>query len=859
MYRSFVTCDDPKGVVECGTIRKSKITSVKLEDNKLQNHRRDNKTSMVVPREEDYPSPASFQLLEVSRGAQKLNQLIDSWSKGLSYEASRGQSKDVAKELLKGALDLQDSLTMLGKLQEASHYVSKLKNKKKHKEKVERGRFDEVWCEKPNNLNRFGHEEHRFSADGYSGDSIEELRNAIRDGFARQNVLANGCSSAKRMDSDLCVPSTSSSHSNDSFKSQTALQKKGKAPNLIAKLMGLEDGPSELLMKADHKQLDVENKKLRRADFDVEMPKVRKPTQTVPNKVDIPSHRTTLEEILETAHYQRLQRGSSVKELRSHTRQPAEFHSRRKSVDDVHPIVLIKPMRVPCFNPEEALEPIVRGDGGFDTKMMLRRMRIRQGLDRGSIDHNEETSKVSRMHHFETEREEIPIERIIREEGAKDHMKVPFIPEEKEVRTVNQRPERAVNANKMPRKLEVEKGPVKRHSHEEKAKEQKEKEAKKKKRDSSPSKADSTNIAAHKQLKEETTDKKVDKVQKVVTSSRKPVERETLKSKNVSKSEDQSKLTSTKLRKPGNGSFSTDEPISQQHMTTRKTISKHTTQTKIYSSKDRKPKEKQANEHTAAIPVPEVLECKEEEKRIDVTFEIHPENKESAITHVNEPSIEDEKNVPEFQNEERCDHSQSSMFTVTTLSSEYGEDVQSSYKAEDEMMDISIDSTSYKRENELKTLLLSTPTFLNLAEDLFHLNLSYPKISPLSSIDDQGKISLDYAEEFIERFSLPDSQTRHPLLLSCMGNTRTPLSIDQLVEEVRNGIETLESYRKLAFDELRADSIYGILDRDMKCRGVVSGIWDLGWKNEFSVSDVEEAVNDLEKLFVSELIEEVFS
>ncbi|XP_065850444.1 uncharacterized protein [Euphorbia lathyris] len=840
MYRSFVTCDDPKGVVECGTIRKSKDASQKIED-KLQNHRRD-KTTMMPPREEDYPSPASYQLLEVSRGAQKLNQLIDSWSKGLSYESSRGQSKDVAKELLKGALDLQDSLTMLGKLQEASHYVSKLKNKK-HKEKVERGRFDDVWCGRTT-PSRFGCHDHRFSGDGSSGESIEELRNAIRDGFARQNVLANRCSLAKRMDLDSCVPSTSSSHSTDSFMSQTGLQKKGKAPNLIAKLMGLEDIPLEPLTKAHHRQLDMEGKKLRKAELD----KMRKP-QPVPNKVD--PRRVTLEEILETAHCQGLRRGSSVKELKSHSHQHTEFHSRRKSVDDVHPIVLMKPLRVPCFNPEEDLGPIVRGDGGFDTKMMLRRTRVRQWLDPGSIDRKEVTSKSSRMH-FETELEEIPNERIIQEEGAKDHMKVASSPEEKEVRTINQR---AGNANKMPRKLEAEKGPVKRHSHEERAKEHKEKEAKKR-RDSSPSKADGTNPAAHKQLKEETTDKKVDKVQKVVTSSRKPVERESLKTKNVSKSEEQTKLTSMKLRKPGNGSITTDEHTSQQRTTTRKTITKHTTQTKSYSSKDRKPKEKQGSEHTAATTVAEILECKEEEKRIDVTCEIHSKKKESTITQVNEPSIEEDENVPEFRVEDHCGQSQS-----TTLSSEYGEDVRSSTKAEDEMTDIIIDFTSYKGENELKTLLLTTPTFINLAEELFHLNLSHPKISPPSTINNQAisDIKISFANEFIQRRSLPDSQMRHPLLLSCMGNPRTPLSIDQLVEEVRSGVETLESYRKVDFDEICVDSLYGILDRDMRCRGVVSGIWDMGWRNGFSVSEVEEAVNDLEKLFVSELIEEVLS
>ncbi|KAE8009146.1 hypothetical protein FH972_005599 [Carpinus fangiana] len=55
--------------------------------------------------------------MEVSQGVQKLNWMFDLWTKGVRFD---GQSKDIAEDLLKRALDLQESLIMLGKLQEAS-------------------------------------------------------------------------------------------------------------------------------------------------------------------------------------------------------------------------------------------------------------------------------------------------------------------------------------------------------------------------------------------------------------------------------------------------------------------------------------------------------------------------------------------------------------------------------------------------------------------------------------------------------------------------------------------------------------------------------------------------------------------
>lgn len=137
-----------------------------------------------------------------------------------------------------------------------------------------------------------------------------------------------------------------------------------------------------------------------------------------------------------------------------------------------------------------------------------------------------------------------------------------------------------------------------------------------------------------------------------------------------------------------------------------------------------------------------------------------------------------------------------------------------------------------------------------------------PKILQTAVIHNSGetdaKLSLDYANEFIQHKCLPDSQTWFPLL-SYMGDSRIQLSLDQLVEEICRGFETLRSYQRPACNCPFTDTLYATLENDMRCKGLVSGIWDLGWRNGFSVEGVEQALTDLEKMVVSELIDEVLS
>lgn len=170
---------------------------------------------------------------------------------------------------------------------------------------------------------------------------------------------------------------------------------------------------------------------------------------------------------------------------------------------------------------------------------------------------------------------------------------------------------------------------------------------------------------------------------------------------------------------------------------------------------------------------------------------------------------------------------------------------------------------SLKGGIDLKLLLSTQPAFLSQAEVLFDLNVNCPTSLQTSRINDfvgtDETLYVDCANELIKRMSLPDSKMVHPLLLNWLKNPRICISLDQLLAEVYNGVEILKSFSKLSGENLSADSLYAILEKDISCKAVVSGVWDLGWRNGFSAHNSEQVVIDIEKQLFSRLIDEIFT
>lgn len=408
-----MTCDDPKGVVECGSIRKYRTSSHKMKDNKTRSRRTTaedlEETSLLTNKQDkevkvstkgytERPNfdPSSLQLVEVSRGAERLNNMIESWSKGMKYDE---RSEDIARDLLKGALDLQESLEMLRKVQEASRYMSR--SKREQNDKPERSRIEEEVMDRTTHSNQLGvsnkwpqlkrgeacqdhshlqgETEHSFypmgfqraswpSGDGCSSGSCrEELKKVIKESLVRQNLLPS--TSSEALESASVFPSTSSSQSSlvwndrlsDSSLSSTASRKE-RGPNLVAKLMGLEEKvvpsrsttTSTVVMQKQLESQRILNQK--RPIFEIDMPKVRK-NGSIVDKVNNPEQHKTLREILETTHFNGvLKKSTSVREnkLQVHHTNDSDY----KHFDDLPPIVLMKPRYTPYPEFIKTYEPV---------------------------------------------------------------------------------------------------------------------------------------------------------------------------------------------------------------------------------------------------------------------------------------------------------------------------------------------------------------------------------------------------------------------------------------------------------------------------------------------------------------------
>ncbi|RDX83619.1 hypothetical protein CR513_35441, partial [Mucuna pruriens] len=797
MYRPFMTCDDPKGVVECGAIRKYRTSSQKMKDKTKS--KRPAETSLANINKQDKEEkvskgstersfdPSSLQLMEVSRGAQRLNNMIDSWSRGLRYD---GRSEDIAKDLLKGALDLQESLLMLRKVQEASQHMAGLK--RKQNVKPERGRIDAKVMDGATHCDHFGEQSYPMGfqrrwplGDGSSSSCTEELKKVIKESLVRQNLF----STTEGLDSASTFHSTNSSQSsvawNDrlsdsSFSPTTSRRERGS--NLVAKLMGLEEAPSRSFPAV--KQLEspkILNQK--RPVFDIDMPKVRKNVE----KVNL-QHKMTLKEILETTHFNGLLK-SPVRDPKVQVHHSIDPHY--KHFGDSPPIVLMKPRCTPYRECVKSYEHVVPPE-----ELSLRNLKAK-AVPSKVFQHRE--GSITNMGE---KMEENVSKRLAKEERTKLPREVVEL-KEKEIKPI-----------------ENEKAPGGKVN--------------------------------------ETVDKKA-KV-KTTTISRKQPEKEVSKpTKVVTKSHDQGEIssTSTKLRKPQSGSR-IDKNASNSN-TISKPKSQKIINSKEQRKNQMKKQRPAVAEPEAAKPVDEQLR-QEEAKSVDVSYKDDcPEIR--IITTITDDLAMEHEEVDSSANKirENCEQSMSSSgFEVLMPKSEHENDAIPVEEAHDST---NIDETACKLDKdcaEMKYLLLTSQSFIGHAEELLNLDVDCPKILPKSETKEIAnlRLYLDCANELTERKSLQGSQAIHPLLLTCAGNSRLHISLGKLVDEVYGAIEHLTSYS----EKLASDNIYAMMERDIKSStGLINGIWNWGWRHGFSADEAEQVVNEVENLVLGGLIEEAIN
>lgn len=152
---------------------------------------------------------------------------------------------------------------------------------------------------------------------------------------------------------------------------------------------------------------------------------------------------------------------------------------------------------------------------------------------------------------------------------------------------------------------------------------------------------------------------------------------------------------------------------------------------------------------------------------------------------------------------------------------------------------------------ERNNLLLKSPSFLTQAEELFN-------IYTYDSGTTDSRLLLDCKNEILEQESWRRIPAVHPLLQNPITRSRFCVNADKLAKEVHDGIETLKSYAMGAGEKrVPADAVQEVLERDLGCRGGVGGGWGVGWRDGYTVDEVEQVVGDIDKLVLSELIEEV--
>lgn len=206
-----------------------------------------------------------LQLREISRDAQKLGEILHGWKSKQKLDSAG----DVGRDLLKGAMDLEESLRMLAQLQKAAG--SNLKTLQPPRKSVDLKELlpythRVLHDDQPRRSFDAGKREPaRLSLDGREiaakTSSTVDLRDAIRESLNRQKMLYNinnndnNNNSAKQVDVEDSIRSTSSKKNKSMLQadssvsgSKSGLQQadtKRRIPSVIARLMGLEELPSE--------------------------------------------------------------------------------------------------------------------------------------------------------------------------------------------------------------------------------------------------------------------------------------------------------------------------------------------------------------------------------------------------------------------------------------------------------------------------------------------------------------------------------------------------------------------------------------------------------------------------------------
>ncbi|KAK8968648.1 hypothetical protein KSP40_PGU012831 [Platanthera guangdongensis] len=201
-----------------------------------------------------YPSPYPSRIGEVAKGVKNLTMILEVCSEG--YNLSR-DSIELGRELLKGVMDLEESLKLVATLQEASYSLTH--SKEKYDLKLLKGKEDGDEESRRGNQHKAGsRSKFSFIRESRSASNNEKLRRPVANNTDRNSSKTSmqsikGCSDLKPeallVSHGSHEPLRFPAQSQVSSKANPASQKV-RIPNVIAKLMGLEELPAPVEEKS---------------------------------------------------------------------------------------------------------------------------------------------------------------------------------------------------------------------------------------------------------------------------------------------------------------------------------------------------------------------------------------------------------------------------------------------------------------------------------------------------------------------------------------------------------------------------------------------------------------------------------
>ncbi|PIA55714.1 hypothetical protein AQUCO_00700196v1 [Aquilegia coerulea] len=203
-----------------------------------------------------FPTLSHLHVKEISRGAQKLNQILTACYNGINFDI---YPIDIAKELLKGAIDLEESLKMLVELQEASEYMSSPQRKQIRLLELEDHNDDlNAKVNKQKQLDRpsFSFDRPSKKSLEYAGGSNQNSAKQKLPALTYPKETLQVCSTKQAPSTSKLAAHRRSASCGPDFSTSTSLSSptkhsnlsdsrpdRGRIPNIIAKLMGLEELP----------------------------------------------------------------------------------------------------------------------------------------------------------------------------------------------------------------------------------------------------------------------------------------------------------------------------------------------------------------------------------------------------------------------------------------------------------------------------------------------------------------------------------------------------------------------------------------------------------------------------------------